>query len=173
MMDAFYIFKLHIALMEKMDLMMLKMVELLTDVTFQDWLLSISFQWGLFFVCWFCERVKALLCTNFLGQRKGFKFSMLHSERLVLDSILTLRLHLDKLIVSFSKGVHHSEVHTILRKTQRKPASVNWKTEGKKPHIPWFGNTKFNQEVYLGSIIILGSLCNQQRRTGTSSMWFE
>lgn len=36
MMDAFYIFKLHIALMEKMHLMMLKMVELLTDVTFQD-----------------------------------------------------------------------------------------------------------------------------------------
>lgn len=122
MMNAFYIFKLHIALMEKMHLMMLKKVELLTDLTFQGLIIEHIY---LFFVCWFCERVKALLCTNFLGQRKGFKFPTLHSERLVLDSILTLRLHLDKLIVSFSKGVHHSEVHTILRKTQRKPAAVN------------------------------------------------
>lgn len=36
MLNVFYILKLHIALMEKMHLMMLKKVELLTDITFQD-----------------------------------------------------------------------------------------------------------------------------------------
>lgn len=87
-LNAFYILKLHIALMEKMHLMMLRKVELLNDVTFQDLLLSISFQFGLFFVCWFCERVKALLYTNSLGQREGFKSPTLHPERLVLDSSL-------------------------------------------------------------------------------------
>lgn len=35
-MNAFDILKLHNALMQKMHLMMLKKVELLTDVTFQD-----------------------------------------------------------------------------------------------------------------------------------------
>lgn len=35
-MNAFYILKWHTTLMEKMHLMMLKKVELLTDVTFHD-----------------------------------------------------------------------------------------------------------------------------------------
>lgn len=36
MLNAFYILKLHIALMEKIHSLMLKKVKLLTDITFQD-----------------------------------------------------------------------------------------------------------------------------------------